>query len=169
VEQALLKVVEDLKSNPPSEDEWERVTTQVESGLVANFSTNRGVAFTLGSCSVMGDWTEATRQFEHYRKVKPADLPAMAKKYLDMQKRATLVIRRKGGDAAEAADANDPQAQLVKQIRGGFRQLATQWKALPAEVRVNAIAQFKGAIAKVEDPKLRAEFEAKLAEYEEQK
>lgn len=165
VEAALLAAVEDLKTNPPSEDEWERITTQVESGLVGNFSTNRGVAFTLGSCAVMGDWTEATRQFAQYRQVTPADLPKMAAKYLDLKKRATLLITRKEADPAAAPE--DPQARLVTAITGAFGQLRLKWKDIPAEARPGVFAQFTGMISKVTDPEMRAEFEAKLAEFKE--
>ncbi|WP_259758755.1 M16 family metallopeptidase [Pseudomonas sp. GCEP-101] len=82
VEAALWKQLEDLKQNPPSQEEMERVRAQVIAGLVYERDSIAGQASTIGELESVGlGWRLADKDLEAIQAVTADDIQQAARTY----------------------------------------------------------------------------------------
>ncbi|MBI4512510.1 MAG: insulinase family protein, partial [Gemmatimonadetes bacterium] len=104
LERIVFEEIERLKTEPPSEEEVQKIRNQVEAGEVRRLQSNLGIAFQLaGSHALYNDWRETFRQSQRLQAVRPEDVLRVAQKYLAPENRtvATLVTKKTAPEAAE--------------------------------------------------------------------
>lgn len=98
LERIVYEEIERLKTEPPSDEEVQKIRNQVEAGEVRRLQSNLGIAFQLANSQVLyDDWRETFRQSQRLRAVAPEDVQRVARKYFTPENRtvATLVTKRK--------------------------------------------------------------------------
>jgi hypothetical protein len=118
LETAVHEVFEDLKVNPVSDEELQKVKNQlrVDNIRFMDIMSGIGILFYLGSNAALGDWTEANNNPDKCDVVTAADIQRVANKYFPRDQRNVLLINAKGG--AEEGGGEDPQfAQAVQMIK----------------------------------------------------
>ena len=119
VQQTLLKVVEGLVSNPPTQEEVDRAKGRILKNLELALTNSQTVSIILGSAIGEGDWRDLFLSRDEVSKVTPADVTRVAKAYLKSSNR-TLgeFIPTATPDRAEIPPTPDP-ATLFKDFKGG--------------------------------------------------
>jgi len=83
LDKALMEEVENLKKNPPTQWELEKIINNYEVSLITQLESNAGFSNSLASNDrMLGDWKVSWKILEQIRKLKPEDISAAAKKYL---------------------------------------------------------------------------------------
>ncbi len=97
LENAMDSVVNNLKTTPVSETEFQKIRNQIETGFVSSNATMAGIAESLANYEVyFGDANLINTELERYKKVTRQDLMNVAKKYLNKDNRVTLNYVPKG-------------------------------------------------------------------------
>lgn len=119
LESAMNEVIEDLKTNPVTEEELQKVKNQltVERIRFMDIMSGIGILFFLGSDAAKGDWTEANNSSAKLQAVTAEDVLRVANKYFADDQRNVLIINSKESAGPEGESAEDAQfAQMVKAI-----------------------------------------------------
>ena len=83
LEASIMEEVERLKTEPIGEKEFQKLQNQLESGFISSNSSMSGIAESLADYhTYYGDASLINTESERYRKLTPADLQRVAKKYL---------------------------------------------------------------------------------------
>jgi len=83
LEASIMEEVERLKTEPSGEKEFQKLQNQLESGFISSNSSMSGIAESLADYhTYYGDASLINTEIERYRKLTPADLQRVAKKYL---------------------------------------------------------------------------------------
>ncbi len=105
VETEILKEIENIKTEPPSEREVQKVKNQIEASFIFAQDANYSRALYAGMFEMMGGWRLMDKYLEGIRMVTPADVQAAAKKYLNDVKTVGILIPAKK-TKEEAGHAN---------------------------------------------------------------
>ena len=117
--QTLLKTVEGLAANPPTQEEVDRAKGRILKNIEMSMTNSQSVAIMLGGFVGDGDWRMMFLNRDEVGKVTPDDVTRVAKAYLKSSNR-TLgeFIPTASPDRAEIAAAPDP-ATRFKDYKGG--------------------------------------------------
>ena len=97
LENSMDSVVNSLKTTPVSDQEFQKVRNQVETGFVSGNATMAGIAESLANYEVyFGDANLINTELARYQKVTKEDLLNVAKKYLNKDNRVVLHYVPKG-------------------------------------------------------------------------
>ena len=118
LEEAMDEVIKDLKSDPVSEEELQKVKNQlrVQNIRFMDIMSGIGVLFYLGQNAAMGDWTEANNNPVKRDMVNADDVTRVAEKYLDPTRKNVLIINSKAGSGGEGGVEEDPRYKQAKQM-----------------------------------------------------
>jgi predicted Zn-dependent peptidase len=155
LEQAIYEVIDDLKENPVSEEELQKVKNQlrVQTIRFMDMMSGIGILFYLGSNAALGDWTEANNNPAMCDLVTADDVQRVANAYFASDQRNVLVINTKAGPEGEGG-GEDPQ----------FTQAVQMIKSMTDAARLEQmIGMFSMRMEQVEDPEERAQMEKLLA------
>jgi predicted Zn-dependent peptidase len=98
VEAAIYAEIDRLRTEPPTEEELERVRTRLEAAEVRRLTSNQGLAFQLVSSQASwGDWRETFSFQERMRAVEPADITELLERHFRPDQRTVAVLRRGEG------------------------------------------------------------------------
>ena len=118
-QQVLLKTVEGLANEPPTQDEVDRAKSRILKNIELAMTNSQSIGMMLGSYVGDGDWRDFFLERDEVKKVTAADVARVAKAYLKSSNR-TLgeFIPTKTPDRAEIPATPDP-AVLFKDYKGG--------------------------------------------------
>jgi zinc protease len=118
-QQILLKTVEGLSSDPPTQEEVDRAKARILKNIELAFTNSQSMAIMLGGYAGDGDWREFFLVRDEIGKVTPADVVRVAKTYLKSSNR-TLgeFIPTATPDRAEIP-ATPEVAARFKDFKGG--------------------------------------------------
>ena len=155
LEAAMYEVIEDLKHNPVSEEELQKVKNQLRVRTIRfmDIMSGIGILFYLGSNAAMGDWTEANNNPRMCDLVTAEDVQRVANEYFARDQRNVLVINPASAAGGEPEGGEDPRfAQAVKMIQS----------VTDAAQLEQMIGMFSMRLDQVEDPEERAKMERLL-------
>ncbi len=92
VEKAIYDEIKNLQNNPPSEIEVQKAKNQLESYFIFSQDSNYSKALHLGIFEILGDWRLIDKYIEGIRKVTPADVQEVAKKYFSDDKKTVGIL-----------------------------------------------------------------------------
>lgn len=95
--------IDSVKKYPVGAHEFQKVMNQIETDYVGSFSTQQGIAEKLANYEVyFGDAGLINTELARYRKVTPAEVQAVARKYLNDDNRIILIyLPERGGSRAQ--------------------------------------------------------------------
>ena len=94
VEAEVLDVLEEFLTEPPPEDDLDRVRNQIAAGAVRQLQSNLGLAVQLaGSASTLGDWRAAFELGQRIREVTAQEVLDVARRYLRPEGLTVAVLR----------------------------------------------------------------------------
>lgn len=153
LETAMIEVIEDLKTNPVTEEELQKVKNQikVENIRFMDIMSGIGIVFYVGSNAAMGDWTEANNGPRKCDLVTAEDIQRVANTYFTQDQKNVLLIN--AAATSEGTEAEDPQfTQMVQMIKS----------VQDADRLEQMIGMFSGRVDQVEDPDEKAQMEKLL-------
>ncbi len=152
LEEAMDEVLENLKKNPVTEQELQKVKNQlrVQKIRFMDIMSGIGILFYLGQNAALGDWTEANNNPAMCDQVTAEDIKRVANEYFAEDQRNVLIIDTKAGAESGEELAEDPMITRVKQMIKDADDPVT------LEQRIGMLA---GMMDKIEDPKRKASFE----------
>lgn len=117
-QQAMLSVLDDMKNNPPTNEEVEKARTRILKNIEMSLKQSDRVGLSLSNYIGQGDW----RLIFHYRdmieKVTPDDVSRVALRYLKPANRTLgFFIPEQNPDRAEIPDAPNI-AEMLKDYKG---------------------------------------------------
>lgn len=139
-QQALLKTVESLAANPPTQEEVDRAKARIQKNLDLAMANSQSIAMGLGSYAGDGDWRAVYLTRDEVAKVTPADVTRVASAYLKSSNR-TLgeFIPTSAPDRAEIPATPDDAARF-KDYRGGAAiQPGEAFDPTPRNIEARAI------------------------------
>ncbi|MFZ5980700.1 MAG: M16 family metallopeptidase [Candidatus Zixiibacteriota bacterium] len=103
LEEAIYEVLDDLKNNPVSEEELQKVKNQmrVQKIRMMDMMSGLGILFSLGSDAAMGDWTEVNNNPVKCDMVTAEDIQRVVRKYFTVDQRNVLIINSKSAPEGE--------------------------------------------------------------------
>jgi zinc protease len=135
-QQAVLKVVEGLPSNPPTQEEVERAKGRILKNIELALTNSQTVSIILGRSIGQGDWRTLFLNRDEVSKVRPEDVTRVAKAYLKSSNRtmgefmpttapdraeipatpdlATVFKDYKGGTVIQQGETFDPTPQNIE-------------------------------------------------------
>ena len=155
LEEAMLEVLDDLKANPVTEEELQKVKNQlrVEKIRFMEIMSGIGILFYLGQNAALGDWTEANNNPAMCDRVTANDLQRVANTYFAGNQRNVLIINSTADEAGEQGEDVDPRfAQALQMIESADD---------PAQLE-QMIGMFSSMAGQVEDPERKARLETLL-------
>ena len=103
VESTIDSLITDVKKNPVTARELEKVRTQIESNFVQSNSSMAGIAESLANYEVyFGDANLINTELARFQKVTPQQIMAVANKYLNKDNRVVLYYVPKGKAAGNS-------------------------------------------------------------------
>jgi zinc protease len=118
-QQTLLKVVEGLATNPPTQEEVDRAKGRILKNIELALTNSQTVSIILGSAVGQGDWRALFLSRDEVSKVTPDDVARVAKAYLKSSNRTVgEFIPTATPDRAEIPATPDP-AVVFKDYKGG--------------------------------------------------
>jgi predicted Zn-dependent peptidase len=143
LEAAMDEVIEDLKANPVSEEELQKVKNQLRVDKIRfmDIMSGIGILFYLGQNAALGDWTEANNNPVKCDLVTPEDVQRVANDYFTRDQSCVLLINTKG-EAGDGGGEDAQFAQAVQMIKG----------ATDATKLEQMIGMFSMRIDSIEDP-----------------
>ena len=118
-QQALLKVVEGLGANPPSQEEVDRAKGRILKNIELALTNSQTVSIMLGGDIGDGDWRLLFLNRDRVAKVTPDDVTRVAKTYLKSSNRTLgQFIPTTAPDRAEIPATPD-DAEIFKDYKGG--------------------------------------------------
>lgn len=155
LEDAVYEVLEDLKENPVSEKELQKVKNQlrVQKIRFMDIMSGIGILFYLGQNAALGDWAEANNNPEKCDAVTAADVQRVAKAYFDRDQRNVMIVNTKAASEGGDEAAEDPR----------FVQMVNMIKSMedPAQLE-QMMGMVSSQLDQVEDPERRARIERLL-------
>jgi zinc protease len=139
-QQILVKTVEGLAAEPPTQEEVERAKARLLKNYELNLTNSQSVGMMLGGYAGDGDWRTLFQTRDEIKKVTPADVARVAAAYLKSSNR-TLgeFIPTKTPDRSVIPDTPDPSARL-KDYKGGEAVAAGEaFDPTPANIEARAI------------------------------
>lgn len=152
LEAAINEVIADLKTNPVTPEELQKVKNQmrVQNIRSMDMMSGMGILFGLGSHAAKGDWTEANNEAKKCDLVTAEDVQRVANTYFADNQRNVLLINSK---SAAGGEEEDPRfTQFVGMIKG----------MTDAAKLEQMIGMFSGQADQVTDPKEKAQMEKLL-------
>jgi predicted Zn-dependent peptidase len=118
LEQAIYEVVQDLKTNPVTEAELQKVKNQMRVDIIRSMDRMAGIGilFYVGQNAALGDWREANLDPQKCDVVTAEDIMRVANKYFADDQRNVMIINTKAEKAGSGAEAEDPQFTQFKQM-----------------------------------------------------
>jgi zinc protease len=114
----LLEVIEDIKKNPPTEEEVNRARTRLLKNFELSLKRSDQIGLRLSESIALGDWRLAFYERDRLEKVTPADVARVATAYLKTSNRTIgLFIPETNADRTLIPPAPDIAA-LLKDYRG---------------------------------------------------
>ncbi len=153
MEEAVYEVLEDIKANPVSAEELQKVKNRlrVEKIKFMDMMSGIGLLFMLGQNAALGDWTEANNNGEMCNLVTPDDIKRVANTYFASDQRNVLIINSKVTEEGEGGE--DPQ----------FAQMVGMIKAMDDAAKLEQMIGMVGMqMEQVEDPDEKASIEKLL-------
>ncbi|GBF22979.1 zinc protease, partial [Candidatus Gastranaerophilus sp. (ex Termes propinquus)] len=92
----LYKVLEDVKVNPPTHDEMQVVKNSLNKYLAMCYESSEAICDTIGSSFLNQDFWSVSQYQNIINALTPADLSAVAQKYLDLNKVSLGVVHAQG-------------------------------------------------------------------------
>jgi zinc protease len=118
-QQILLRTIEGLAGDPPTQEEVDRAKARILKNVELSFTNSQSMAIMLGGYVGDGDWREFFLLRDEIGKVTPADVERVARMYLKSSNRTIgEFIPTANPDRAEIPPTPDP-AVLFKDYRGG--------------------------------------------------
>ena len=118
-QQILLKTVEGLSSEPPSQEEVDRAKTRILKNIELAMTSSQSVGMGLGGNAGDGDWRILFLTRDEVGKVTPADVARVAKAYLKSSNRTMgEFVPTTAPDRAEIPATPEPAARF-KDYKGG--------------------------------------------------
>lgn len=119
-QQILLKTVEGLAGDPPTQEEVDRAKVRILKNIELTLTNSQAVAMTLGGDAGDGDWRSFFLTRDELGKVTPADVQRVAKAYLKASNRTLgeFIPATTAPDRAEIPATPDPAARF-KDYKGG--------------------------------------------------
>jgi zinc protease len=115
---ALLEVIEDIKKNPPTEEEVTRARTRMLKNFELSLKRSDQIGLRLSESIALGDWRLAFLDRDRLEKVTPADVARVASAYLKASNRTIgLFIPENNADRAVIPSAPNVAA-LLKDYKG---------------------------------------------------
>ena len=149
LEDAVYDVLDDLKKNPVSAEELQKVKNQlrVEKIRFLDIMSGIGILFYLGQNSAIGDWTEANNNPAKCDVVTVADVQRVANTYFGRDQRNVLLISTKATAEGGEQPKEDPQvAQALAMIK----------KATDPAKLEQMIGMFSAQVDQIPDPEQKA-------------
>jgi predicted Zn-dependent peptidase len=119
LEAAIYEVIDDLKKNPVSDQELQKVKNQLRVQKIRSMDmmSGIGILFYLGQNAALGDWTEANNNPKKCDLVTAEDITRVANTYFVDDESCVLIINSKAG-AEGGGGAEDPRfTQAVQMIK----------------------------------------------------
>ncbi|UCG51443.1 MAG: insulinase family protein [Candidatus Latescibacterota bacterium] len=155
LEEAMIEVIEDLKTDPVSEEELQKVKNQlrVQKIRFMDIMSGIGILFYLGQNAALGDWTEANNNPEMCDKVTAKDVQRVANTYFAKDQKNVMIVNTKAGAEGEGEGGEDPRfAQAVQMI-----------ESIDDAARLEQmIGMFASRLDQVDDPERKARMEKLL-------
>jgi zinc protease len=118
-QQVLIKTIEGLAAEPPTQDEVDRAKTRILKNYELSLTNSQNVGLMLGGYVGDGDWRALFLTRDEVKKVTPADVARVAAAYLKSSNRTVgEFIPTKTPDRAVIPDAPAPATRL-KDYKGG--------------------------------------------------
>jgi len=141
VEAAIYEVIDELKQQPPTEREIQRVRNQLDANMVRTLGSNWGIAFNLGFyATIRGDWRDYLRDIDKTKAVEPEDVSRVARKYLTPENRTVATLVKKEGKKEEQPKEIDLRAlmQWIQQLpEDEQREIFMRFQSMTDEERKN--------------------------------
>jgi zinc protease len=139
-QQILLKTVEGLASDPPTQEEVDRAKARIEKNIELALTDSQQVALMLGGYVGDGDWRSFYLMRDEVGKVTPADVTRVAKAYLKSSNR-TLgeFIPTKTPDRAEIPATPDSVARFKDYHGGAAIQEGETFDPTPQNIEARVI------------------------------
>jgi zinc protease len=120
----MLKVIEDVKSNPPAQEEVDRAKARLTKNIELTMADTQMLAMNLAMATGSGDWRIFLLRRDEIAKVTPADVERVAEKYLQPSNR-TLgeFVPTKNPQRAEISPAPSAEERF-KNFTGAAAQQA---------------------------------------------
>jgi predicted Zn-dependent peptidase len=159
LEVAMYEVLEDLKKNPVTDEELQKVKNQlrVQNIRFMDMMSGIGILFYLGQNAALGDWTEANNNPDICDKVTAADVQRVANEYFSNNQRNVMIVNTKATAEGEGGGQEDPR----------FKQMVDMINSMDDAARLEQMmGMMAGRMDQVEDPEQRAGMEKlmKIAE-----
>jgi predicted Zn-dependent peptidase len=152
LEAAMYEVIDDLKKNPVTAEELQKVKNQLRVQKIRSMDimSGIGILFYLGQNAALGDWTEANNNPNKCDLVTAADVQRVAGKYFADDQRNVKIVNTKAAPEGQAGAGEDPRfAQAVQMI-----------KSMKDAARLEQMIQmFSMGIDKAENPEEKAQME----------
>jgi zinc protease len=139
-QQVLLKTVEGLASDPPTQEEVDRAKTRILKNIDLAMTNSQTVAMMIGQDAGNGDWRSFYLLRDEVGKVTPADVTRVAKAYLKSSNR-TLgeFIPTKTPDRAEIPATPDPAVRFKDYHGGAAIQQGEAFDPTPQNIEARVI------------------------------
>jgi predicted Zn-dependent peptidase len=155
LEAAMNEVIDDLKTNPVSAEELQKVKNQlrVQNIRFMDIMSGLGIVFTLIQNAGMGDWNEVNNDSKMCDSVTADDIKRVANTYFTQDQRNVMLINTKASQGGKDEGADDPRlAQFIQMIQ--------QMKD-PVKLE-QMIGMFSSQMDQVTDPKEKGQMEKLL-------
>ena len=118
-EQTLVKTIEGLISEPPTQEEVDRAKARLLKNYELALTNSERIGLTMSETAAGGDWRLMHLERDEIKKITPADITRVAKAYLKSSNRTVGVfIPTKDPDRAVISDAPTAAVRL-KDFKGG--------------------------------------------------
>jgi len=136
----LLKTVEGLASEPPSQDEVDRAKSRILKNIELAMTNTQSIGMMLGGYVGDGDWRSFFLTRDEVKKVTPADVARVAKAYLKSSNR-TLgeFIPTTTPDRAEIPATPDPAVRFKDYTGGAAVQQGESFDPTPKNIEARVI------------------------------
>ncbi len=151
LERAMYEVLEDLKEEPVTDQELQKVKNQlrVENIRFMDMMSGIGILFYLGQNAAFGDWTESNNNPDKCDLVTAADIQRVANTYFSNKQRNVMIVNTKATAGGEEG-GEDPR----------FTQMVEMINSIEDAARLEQMmGMMGGRIDQVEDPEERAAME----------
>jgi predicted Zn-dependent peptidase len=151
LEAAIYEVIDDLKKNPVTDEELQKVKNnlRVDQIRFMGLMSGIGILFYLGSSAAMGDWTEANNHLDKVDLVTAKDVMNVANEYLKPNQRNILLINAKTSLEEEEKEEDGQFTRFVGMIRSSED---------PARIE-QMMGMLSMQLEKIEDPKEKEQME----------
>jgi predicted Zn-dependent peptidase len=93
LEKALLRELEELKKEPVSDQDLQKIKNQIQTSFLRKLDSNSSLAYWLSyGQSLFGDWRYVTDRIKAYEKVTPEDVRRVARKYFNPKNRTVAIL-----------------------------------------------------------------------------